>query len=82
MEYKSTALTPGFCLGAGVTTFSASLRRQYLLGFEYSTRNNFVEWEVLFAAPEREPFAISAHAVDVIGNKEPRPHQITIPSGE
>ncbi|MEZ6073102.1 MAG: G8 domain-containing protein [Pirellulales bacterium] len=44
----------------------------------YSTRGNFAEWEVIFGVPAGEPFTASAHAIDRLGNVEPRPHVVPL----
>ncbi|MFO0896607.1 MAG: G8 domain-containing protein [Pirellulales bacterium] len=45
----------------------------------YSTRGDFAEWEVIFGVPAEQSFSVSAHAVDLLGNVEPRPHVVNLP---
>ena len=67
-------------LVCGSSSDSSVIRRVLVNGRPaYSTRDNFAEWEVLFAVPADKPFSIAAHAEDAVGNVEPRPHQIHVP---
>ena len=37
-------------------------------------RPNFAQWEIEIDAPTMEPVTLRAHAEDVVGNVEKRPH--------
>jgi hypothetical protein len=41
-----------------------------------STRGSFAQWEITLEATAGKPTIISAHAEDVLGHVEPRPHKI------
>jgi hypothetical protein len=43
-----------------------------------STRDSFAEWEIVLEAAPGKPFEIKAHAEDVHGHVEPRPHVVRV----
>jgi hypothetical protein len=43
-----------------------------------STRDSFAEWEIVLEAASGKPFEVKAHAEDVHGHIEPRPHMVLV----
>ena len=69
----------GRVLVRGTTADDGVVRRVLVNGTEARrTAPNFLEWEAILDGPRSDSTTVKAHAEDVAGNIEPRPHVVRV----